>query len=140
MEIICRTTEGKLEIYLKGAPEVVVKMCGSVIDSGEVRKFTENETEELLDRHLRLAERGERVIALAYRQAEEQKEYTEDFIFLGFIGIVDPPRPEAREAAKCHTAGIKVVMITGDHPVTAEAIAKNVGLADSESLEIIAGD
>ena len=96
---------------------------------------------ELLDRHLRLAEKGERVIALAYRQAEEQKEYTGDFIFLGFIGIVDPPRPEAREAiAKCHAAGIKVVMITGDHPVTAEAIAKNVGLADSESLEIITGN
>jgi sodium/potassium-transporting ATPase subunit alpha len=141
MEVICRTPEGKLEIYLKGAPEVVVKMCGSVIDSGEVRKLTENEKKELLDRHLRLAERGERVIALAYRQAEDQKEYAEDFIFQGFIGIVDPPRPEVREAiAKCHAAGIKVVMITGDHPVTAEAIAKNVGLADSKSLEIITGD
>ena len=141
MEVICRTPEGKLEIYLKGAPEVVVKMCGSVIDSGEVRKLTENEKKELLDRHLRLAERGERVIALAYRQVEEQKEYAEDFIFLGFIGIVDPPRPEAREAiTKCHAAGIKVVMITGDHPVTAEAIAKKVGLGDSGNLEIITGD
>jgi len=141
MEVICRTPEGKLEIYLKGAPEVVVKMCGSVIDSGEVRKLTENEKKEILDRHLRLAERGERVIALAYRQVEEQKEYAEDFIFLGFIGIVDPPRPEAREAiTKCHAAGIKVVMITGDHPVTAEAIAKKVGLVDSGNLEIITGD
>ena len=141
MEVICRTPEGKLEAYLKGAPEIVVEMCGSVMESGEVRKLTESEKKELLDRHLRLAERGERVIALAYRQAEEQKEYTGDFIFLGFIGIVDPPRPEVREAiAKCHAAGIKVVMITGDHPVTAEAIAKNVGLADSKSLEIITGD
>ena len=141
MEVICRTPEGKLEIYLKGAPEMVVKMCGSVIDSGEVRKLTENEKKELLDRHLRLAERGERVIALAYRQVEEQKEYAEDFIFLGFIGIVDPPRPEAREAiTKCHAAGIKVVMITGDHPVTAEAIAKKVGLVGSGNLEIITGD
>jgi len=141
MEVICRTPEGKLEIYLKGAPEVVVKMCGSVVDSGEVRILTENEKKELLDRHLRLAERGERVIGLAYRQVEEQKEYAEDFIFLGFIGIVDPPRPEAREAIKkCHAAGIKVVMITGDHPVTAEAIAKKVGLVDSGNLEIITGD
>ncbi|MGA9188352.1 MAG: cation-transporting P-type ATPase [Methanosarcina sp.] len=141
MEVICHTPEGKLEVYLKGAPEVVVEMCGAVMDSGEVRKLDETEQKELLDRHLRLAEKGERVIALAYRQAEEQKEYTGDFIFLGFIGIVDPPRPEAREAiAKCHAAGIKVVMITGDHPVTAEAIAKNVGLADSESLEIITGN
>jgi len=141
MEVICRTPEEKLEVYLKGAPEVVVKMCGSVVDSGEVRILTENEKKELLDRHLRLAERGERVIGLAYRQVEEQKEYAEDFIFLGFIGIVDPPRPEAREAIKkCHAAGIKVVMITGDHPVTAEAIAKKVGLVDSGNLEIITGD
>lgn len=141
MEVIYRTPEGKLEAYLKGAPEVVVEMCGSVMESGDIRKLTDSEKTELLDRHLRLAEKGERVIALAYRQAEEQKEYTGDFVFLGFIGIVDPPRPEAREAiAKCHAAGIKVVMITGDHPVTAESIAKNVGLAASGSLEIITGD
>jgi sodium/potassium-transporting ATPase subunit alpha len=141
MEVICRTPEGKLEIYLKGAPEVVVEMCSSVIESGEVRKLTDSEKKELLDRHLELARKGERVIALAFRLAEEQKEYTGDFIFLGFIGIVDPPRPEAREAvAKCHAAGIKVVMITGDHPVTAESIARNVGLAGPGKPEIITGD
>jgi len=141
MEVICRTPEGKLEAYLKGAPEVVVKMCSSAIDSEGIRKMDETKQKELLDRHLRLAEKGERIIALAYRQAEEIREYTGDFIFLGFIGIVDPPRPEAREAiAKCHAAGIKVVMITGDHPVTAESIAKEVGLSDSGRLEIITGD
>lgn len=141
MEVICRTPEGKLEAYLKGAPEVIVKMCSSAIDSEGIRKMDETKQKELLDRHLRLAEKGERIIALAYRQAEEIREYTGDFIFLGFIGIVDPPRPEAREAiAKCHAAGIKVVMITGDHPVTAESIAKEVGLSDSGRLEIITGD
>ncbi len=141
MEVICCTPEGGLEVYLKGAPEVVVKMCSSATYSGGIKKLNEAEQQELLDRHLRLAKKGERIIALAYRQAEEQKEYTGDFIFLGFIGIVDPPRPEARDAiAKCHAAGIKVVMITGDHPVTAESIAKDVGLADSGSLEIITGD
>ncbi|HWR25824.1 MAG TPA: cation-transporting P-type ATPase, partial [Methanosarcina sp.] len=107
MEVVCGTPEGKLEVYLKGAPEVVVEMCSSVMDSGEIRKLDEAEQKELLDRHLKLAEKGERIIALAYRQAEEQKEYTENFIFLGFVGIVDPLRPEAREAiAKCHAAGI----------------------------------
>ena len=141
MEVICRTPEGKLEVYLKGAPEVVVKMCSSSLDSGEIRKLDENKQQKLLDRHLSFAKKGERIIALAYRQIEELKEYTEDFIFLGFVGIVDPPRPEAREAiAKCHTAGIKVVMITGDHPVTAESIAKDVGLANSGNFEIITGD
>ena len=141
MEVICRTPEGKLEVYLKGAPEVVVEMCSSSLDSGRIRKLDETEKQELLDRQLSLAKKGERVIALAYRQIEELKEYTGGFIFLGFIGIVDPPRPEAREAiAKCHTAGIKVVMITGDHPVTAESIAKDVGLASAGRLEIITGD
>lgn len=140
MEVICRTPEGKLEVYLKGAPEVVVKMCSLSLDSGGIRKLDEIEQQELLNRHLSLAKKGERIIALAYRQIEEIKEYTEDFIFLGFIGIVDPLRSEAREAiAKCHTAGIKVVMITGDHPVTAESIAKDAGLADAGSLEIITG-
>ncbi|KKG18029.1 ATPase [Methanosarcina sp. 2.H.T.1A.6] len=141
MEVVCRTPEGKLEVYLKGAPEVVVEMCGSVMESGEIRKLDDARQKELLERHLRLAEKGERIIALAFRQAEAQNEYTGDFIFLGFIGIVDPPRPEAREAiAKCHAAGIKVVMITGDHPVTAESIARDVGLAVSGKPEIITGD
>lgn len=141
MEVVCRTPEDTLEVYLKGAPEVVVNMCGSILESGEVRKLDETEQKELLDRHLKLAEKGERIIALAFRQADSRKEYTGDFIFLGFIGIVDPPRPEAREAiAKCHAAGIKVVMITGDHPVTAESIAKDVGLAAFGTPEIITGD
>jgi sodium/potassium-transporting ATPase subunit alpha len=141
MEVICRTPEGGLEFYLKGAPEIVVEMCNFSIEAGEVRELGRKEKEELLDRHLRMAERGERVIALAYREAEKREEYTEGFVFLGFIGIVDPPRPEVKEAiAKCHAAGIKVVMITGDHPVTAESIARTVGLSDSEALEIITGD
>jgi sodium/potassium-transporting ATPase subunit alpha len=110
MKVICRTPEGKLEVYLKGAPEIVVEMSGAIMESGEVGELTKDKKKELFDQHLRLAERGERVIALAYRQAEEQKEYIGDFVFLGFIGIVDPSRPEVREAiAKCHTAGIKLL-------------------------------
>lgn len=141
MEVICRTPEGKLEVYLKGAPEVVVKMCSSAINSEGVTELDKTKQQQLLDRHLRLAKKGERIIALAYRQGEDLKEYTRGFVFLGFIGILDPLRPEARDAiARCHAAGIKVVMITGDHPVTAESIAKDVGLADSGKLEIITGD
>lgn len=141
MEVICQTPEGKLDVYLKGAPEVIVKMCSSALVSGGTKEMGEAEQKELLSRHLKLAGKGERVIALAYRQGEDIREYTGDFTFLGFIGIVDPPRPEARDAiARCHAAGIKVVMITGDHPVTAESIAKDVGLADSGNLEIITGD
>lgn len=141
MEVICRTPEGELEVYLKGAPEVVVKMCSLAIDSGGITELDETKQQQLLDHHLGLAKKGERIIALAYRQGEDLREYTGGFIFLGFIGILDPLRPEARDAiARCHAAGIKVVMITGDHPVTAESIAKDVGLSDTGKLEIITGD
>ncbi|AKB76777.1 Sodium/potassium-transporting ATPase, alpha subunit [Methanosarcina horonobensis HB-1 = JCM 15518] len=141
MEVICRTPEGKLEVYLKGAPEVVVKMCSFAIDSGGITELDETKQQQLLDRHLRLAKKGERIIALAYRQGDDLREYTGGFVFLGFIGILDPLRPEARDAiARCYAAGIKVVMITGDHPVTAESIAKDVGLADTGKLEIITGE
>ncbi|WP_410508021.1 cation-transporting P-type ATPase [Methanosarcina hadiensis] len=141
MEVICRTPGGELEVYLKGAPEVVVKMCGSAIDSGGITELDKTKQQQLLDHHLRLAKKGERIIALAYRQGEDLREYTGGFVFLGFIGILDPLRPEARDAiARCHAAGIKVVMITGDHPVTAESIAKDAGLADTGKLEIITGE
>lgn len=141
MQVICSTPGGELEAYLKGAPEVVIGMCDSVLEAeGEVG-LGDSEKQELMDRHLEMAGKGERVIALAYRKVEEKKEYMEGFVFLGLVGIVDPPRPEARDAiARCHAAGIKVVMITGDHPITAESIARSVGLANSEELEIITGD
>lgn len=141
MEVICCTPEGELEVYLKGAPEVVVKMCSSAINSEGTIELNETKQQQLLDRHLSLAKKGERIIALAYRQGEDLREHTGGFVFLGFIGILDPLRPEARDAiARCHAAGIKVVMITGDHPVTAESIAKDVGLADTGKLEIITGE
>ena len=141
MEVLCKTPEDELEVYLKGAPEIVVEMCDSILEAGGVQALGKGEREKLQERHLQLASKGERVIALAYRKAEKQEEYTGGFVFLGFIGIMDPPRPEAKEAIlKCHAAGIKVVMITGDHPVTAGAIAKRVGLTDSEAVEIITGD
>lgn len=81
MEVICSTPEGELEVYLKGAPEVVVKMCSSSMDSGGIRKLDEAKQQELLDQHLSLAKKGERIIALAYRQIEELKEYTEVLFF-----------------------------------------------------------
>ncbi|MDD3043477.1 MAG: cation-transporting P-type ATPase, partial [Methanosarcinaceae archaeon] len=141
MQVICSTPDGGFEAYLKGAPEMVIEMCESVLEpEGEV-KLGDSEKQELMDRHLQMAGKGERVIALAFRKVDEKKEYMENFVFLGLVGIVDPPRPEAREAiARCHAAGIKVVMITGDHPVTAESVARSVGLANSEELEIITGD
>ncbi|WP_445476359.1 cation-translocating P-type ATPase [Methanococcoides methylutens] len=132
MQVIYNTDSGEQESYLKGATEVVVKMCDHILMNGDEVSLTEDERKDLLDMHLKIAERGERVLALAYRSVEEEIEYDTGFTFIGFAGAVDPPRPEVKDAIhKCHRAGIKVVMITGDHPVTALSIAKNVGFSSN---------
>ena len=141
MQVICSTPEGKMESYLKGAPEVVMNMCSQLLTVDGTLSLDEKSAEMIMDEHISMAESGERVLALAYREAEDVREYENDFVFLGLVGAVDPPRPEAMEAIhKCHMAGIKVVMITGDHPITARSIARKVGLCDDdEKLEIIIG-
>ena len=142
MQVICSTPQGELEAYLKGAPEIVVDMCSSIITKDGEVPLTDEKKQTILDKHLAMAEKGERVLALAYRVAEEQIDYQNGFAFLGFAGAIDPPRAEARDAiSRCHTAGIKVVMITGDHPVTARSIARSVGLtSDEDDLVLITGE
>ncbi len=142
MQVICSTPQGGMEAYLKGAPEVVVEMCSSIITKDGEVPLTDEKRQTILEKHLAMAGKGERVLALAYRVAQEKKDYPDNFVFLGFVGAVDPPRAEAKDAIeRCHAAGIKVVMITGDHPVTARSIARSVGLtSDGDDLVIITGD
>ncbi len=133
MQVICRTPDGTLDSYLKGAPEVLLEMCDRMIAEGKEKELTDREKQELEDEYLKMAKRGERVLAYAFRKAGEVREYKEHFIFLGFSGALDPARPEAKEAInRCYRAGIKVVMITGDHPVTAKSIASLVGLTNDD--------
>ncbi|MDW7732745.1 MAG: cation-transporting P-type ATPase [Methanolobus sp.] len=143
MQVICRTPQEDMDSYLKGAPEVLLEMCDRIMVEEEVKEFTEQKKRELEDEYLRMAKRGERVLAYAFRKADEVKEYNDNFIFLGFSGALDPARPEAKEAIRrCYQAGIKVVMITGDHPVTAMTISSIVGLnnEDEESVMITGPD
>ncbi|TQD27666.1 cation-transporting P-type ATPase [Methanolobus vulcani] len=129
MQVVCKTPKGTMEAYMKGAPEVILDMCTHLFVKGKEETLDENLKKTLEAEHLEMAKRGERVLSFAYRKADSVKEYEDGFVFLGFAGAVDPPRPEATEAIrKCHLAGIKVVMITGDHPVTARSIAASVGL------------
>jgi len=137
MQVICRTPEGDMDSYLKGAPEVVLEMCDRMMVEEEEHELTSQKKDELEEEYLKMAERGERVLAYAYRDVNEVKEYEDKFIFLGFSGALDPARPEAAEAIKrCYRAGVKVVMITGDHPVTATSVSNLVGL-NSEDREPI---
>jgi len=114
--------------YAKGAPDELLKLCGRVLINGKATDLTKKEKDKILDANKKLADEALRVLGVAYKPISGK--YSErDFIFLGLQGMIDPPRKEVKEdIAKCRHAGIKVIMITGDHPATASAIAKQLGL------------
>jgi Ca2+-transporting ATPase len=115
--------------YSKGAPETIIGSC--------VREFSESGSavldaagkEKILEAARRMAADALRVLAIAVKPAASVENAERDMTFLGLVGMIDPPRPEAKTAIeKCEQAGIKVVMITGDHPVTAQAVARELGI------------
>ena len=131
MSVVCEET-GKKTLYAKGALDYILGKCDRVLENGEVKPLTSAITNKILSANQKVCSEGERVISLAYKDASE--DYNENnMIFVGFVGIIDPPRPEAISAIKeCKKAGLTTIMITGDHPATAFAIAKKLGIANSE--------
>lgn len=135
MTVIVGGPEGLL-VLSKGAPEVIIERTTSYMTSnGEERPLTEAEKAKLLSQVENIAGKGFRVLALAYRRGEKQDLEASDndvesrLTLLGMVAIIDPPRPEVPEAVRrALEAGIKVVMVTGDHPSTAKAIAEMIGL------------
>ncbi|MBN1997623.1 cation-transporting P-type ATPase [candidate division KSB1 bacterium] len=125
--------DGK-QIYVaaKGAPESILKHCSQIKSDGKVKAMTSQEREYWCKKNEKMAEDGLRVIAVAGKKtnSENEKSY-ENQIFLGLVGLMDPPRADVRDAIdKCHDAGIRVIMITGDQAVTAAKIGKSVGIDD----------
>ena len=133
--------DGKLFALVKGAGEMVVPLCTSLSQAGSTAiPLTGTTTAELLERMHTMASEGLRVIALAYRELAELPTGDipeEGLTFAGFMGLLDPPRAEVPEALKsCHSAGIKVIMITGDAGLTAAAIARDIGLLTGDAVII----
>lgn len=130
-------------LYCKGAPEAVVPLCDQILVDGEVRPFGPVLREKVHAAQEAMTEQGLRVLAFAHRAVEpkwEREQLEQNLIFAGLVGLEDPPRPEVREAIrKCREAGIKVIMVTGDHPRTAKAIAREIGLVESENPVVITG-
>jgi len=125
--------------YLKGAPEVVMKTCSRILHQGEIVPLTDAHRDKIMYHYERFASRAERVLAFAYKDGFSGAE--EDFIFVALIGMIDPPRKDIPEAvSKCRTAGIKVIMITGDYSVTAEAVAVMSGLIERRKANIMTGE
>jgi len=125
--------DGALWVAVKGAPEAVLTQCTSRLFKGQEQPFNAADREAALENSTQMAGSGLRVIALAEKSVPagplSQDEAESDLTFIGFIGLIDPPRPEVRAAiAACRTAGIRSIMITGDHPLTARTIAEQVGL------------
>ena len=143
LSTLCRTPAG-LSLYTKGALETVLPLCTRVQISAETLPLTPELREKFAAAQEVLAEKGLRVLAFACRTVaeDEPKENPEyDLILLGLVGLEDPPRPEVPDAIrKCHEAGIRVIMVTGDHPHTALAIAREIGLIRSEAPVVVCGD
>lgn len=124
---------GEKIVFSKGAPEVIVKKSNRILLGNEVIKMDEEMENKILKKNQEFASKSYRVLALAYK--ENKKPLEEDLIFIGLIVLFDPPRPEVKEAIEeCHTAGIRVIMITGDNPLTAESIGREVGIKTNEVI------
>ena len=141
MSVRCATPQGPMR-YCKGALETVLEVCDAVRLGGGVVPLDAAARSRLLAAQDRMAESGLRVLAFADGAAENSLPMDErNLILSGLVGLEDPPRPEVPDAiARCAQAGIRVVMVTGDHPHTALAIAREIGLVKTERPVVVSGD
>lgn len=137
---------GSYIMYAKGAPEIILDSCTRIIKNGKIAKITYEDREKIIKNYNRMAEDAMRTLAFAFKRlknlpgqgkvSEEEKE----LIYCGMVGMLDPPRPEACKAIKqCKKANIKIIMVTGDHKLTAKAIGRDLGLLE-EGDKIVSGE
>lgn len=141
MSTIHKEAEGKYFIAVKGAPDQLLKRVTQIEDNGQLRPITEEDKQTILDTNKSLAKQALRVLMMAYKYSDtlptlETDVVESDLVFSGLVGMIDPERPEAAQAVKvAKEAGIRPIMITGDHQDTAEAIAKRLGIIDETDTE-----
>lgn len=143
MTTVHRDQEGTIVQYTKGAPDEIVKRCTHVYENGAVVEMTEQKRDEILAQNKAMADKALRVLAVAQKTlAKEPDDYTseameKDMCFVGLVGMIDPVRPEVLPAIEeCRKAGIRPIMITGDHKDTAVAIAMQLGIITDPSQAI----
>ena len=129
---------GKKIIFTKGAIDSILKVADRILINGKERKITKEDKENIMKASDSMAVSALRVLGLAYTYSDELKE--ENLVFVGLVGMIDPPRPECKNAVSIfNKAGITTIMITGDHKTTALAIAKELGIAD-ENGQALSGE
>ena len=142
-----RTREGTVWVLVKGAPETVLQFCPNIRENGRARPLNAEDRKHVEAENHRMAREALRVLGLGYaiiapedvEQIKEDLEYGHpvDMIFAGLVGMMDPARPEVPEAVdRCKRAGVRVIMATGDHKLTGEAIAREVGILEGDGLVI----
>ena len=147
MSVVVETLDGEYEQYTKGAPDVVIGLCTHIYDGDKVVPLTEERRAELVAANKAMADEALRVLALASRTYTEVPSdcspaaLEHDLVFCGLSGMIDPVRPEVADAIReAHDAGIRTVMITGDHIDTAVAIAKQLGIVTDRNHAITGAD
>ena len=138
MTVICKDENKKLTSYTKGAVEELLKNCSYALIGNRKKKLTEDDKKVILSKCEDMANNALRSLGYAYKTTKLSKDEVEkDMIFLGITGMIDPPRKEVLSSIKsCHEAGIRVIMITGDHKATAVAIAKELGIYKEGDLAV----
>ncbi|MDD8031379.1 MAG: calcium-transporting P-type ATPase, PMR1-type [Acidobacteriota bacterium] len=143
MMTMVRRNDGGFVAYVKGAPDILLKNCSYIFENGQERPLTKEDLNRILEINDSLAEKAMRILACAYRKLSSLPEKLEaasiekDLVFAGLVAMIDPPRPEVIQAvAACKMAGIKPIMITGDHKATAVAIAKELGMLEEGALAL----
>ena len=146
MSTVNKFKDGKYYVAVKGAPDELLKRVTQIEENGNVRSITEEDRKQILATNQDLAQKALRVLGLAYKIIDQPyadpttDNVEQDLIFAGLVGMIDPERPEAKTAvAEAKSAGIRTVMITGDHQVTAAAIAKRLGILDGDHDGVITG-
>lgn len=136
---------GIYRVITKGAPDVLIERCNRILTNGEVKTLIRNQKNNIIEGNKTMASKALRVLAVAIKDVGEipqsiTSDNTEsDMVFVGLVGMIDPPRAEVKEAVRiCSEAGIRPIMITGDHRDTAAAIAKELGIIKNED-EVITG-
>ena len=136
-------TGNKNILYVKGAPETILSLCSRIYENGKERRLERKERDSILELNQNLSNEALRVLALAYREVKTKRfdeKLERELVFIGLAGMIDPPRPDVEENVRlCRQAGIKVVMITGDHKNTALAIAREIGMFE-EGKKALTGE
>jgi Ca2+-transporting ATPase len=141
MTTVHNTPSGRKVAYVKGSPERVLELCTSIHFEGKKKRIDQKQRSLLFSKNEDMTNQGLRVLGMAYRELSDKNsvydEYNleRDLVFVGFVGMLDPPREEAKDAVKlCKKARIRVVMITGDHKLTAVTVAKELGISEKEDV------